>query len=194
MSERSQAENIAHEIIANHHQHSDEDRLLARELLRRGDVIKRLQNRIEDRDLVEANRDAILRVHEEGLRRIRKAVNSFFASDAAISHVDAICRAVAVFHPMYGETWGGWPGDEKAIAWTSSEGIGPWTTLGELRKGAIFQTRDSRILAVKSEYHTFDMGSQCNCYLLASGEAAHFRSGDKEVVREVFVPFPSVVD
>ena len=45
-----------------------------------------------------------------------------------------------------------------------------WMTLGELREGAIFETRDG-IRAVKSEYRT---DGKCDCYLLASGEAAHF--------------------
>jgi hypothetical protein len=59
-----------------------------------------------------------------------------------------------------------------------------WTTLGLLRDGALFETRDG-VRAVKSEYRTFSGGSQCDCYLIASGEAAHFPKGDAEPVREI---------
>jgi hypothetical protein len=59
-----------------------------------------------------------------------------------------------------------------------------WITLAKLRKGAVFVTKDV-VLAMKTEYHTFDGGQQCDCYLLESGESAHFKSGDKELVCEI---------
>lgn len=62
-----------------------------------------------------------------------------------------------------------------------------WVTLRSLRAGAVFETRDG-IRAVKTEYHTFDGGRQCDCYLLESGESAHFPQGDDEPVREIEVP------
>lgn len=48
---------------------------------------------------------------------------------------------------------------------------GPWVTLGNLRKGAIFETQKG-VRAVKSEYRYPNGG--CECVLLASGEYAHF--------------------
>ncbi len=58
-----------------------------------------------------------------------------------------------------------------------------WTTLLKLRKGAIFETKNG-VMAMKTEYHTFNGGTQCDCYLLESGESAHFPNGDNEKVRE----------
>ncbi len=72
---------------------------------------------------------------------------------------------------------------------------GRWTTLGALREGAIFETRDG-IRAVKSEYHYTNGG--CECVLLASGEYAHFGGGkgtavhNAEQVREIDLPAPTV--
>jgi len=59
-----------------------------------------------------------------------------------------------------------------------------WVALGELREGAIFETKDG-IKAMKTEYHTFCGETQWNCYLLESGEAAHFPNKDSELVREL---------
>lgn len=61
-----------------------------------------------------------------------------------------------------------------------------WVRLDDLRQGAIFETKDG-ILAMKTEYHTFNDCAQCDCYLLASGEAAHFEHGDDELVRRIKV-------
>ena len=65
-----------------------------------------------------------------------------------------------------------------------------WTTLRELRHGALFETLDGD-RAVKTEYHTFNDCTQCDCYLLASGEAAHFARLDSEIVREIILSGPS---
>jgi hypothetical protein len=54
--------------------------------------------------------------------------------------------------------------------------------LKDLRPGALFTTR-SGTMAVKTEYY-FDSG-QCQCFLLESGEAAHFQEGNMTPVREV---------
>ncbi len=59
-----------------------------------------------------------------------------------------------------------------------------WQTLDALRPGAVFVT-EGGILAMKTEYHTFESGTQWNCYLLASGESAHFPNQDTELVREI---------
>lgn len=56
------------------------------------------------------------------------------------------------------------------------------TTLEALRPGAIFVTRDG-CYAVKSEY--FYPNGVCECVLLASGEYAHFKDGNRTLVREV---------
>lgn len=53
-----------------------------------------------------------------------------------------------------------------------------WTTIGALRNGAMFLTRDG-VLAVKSEY-TYPNGG-CQVTLLASGEYGHFNQGTEDV-------------
>jgi hypothetical protein len=55
--------------------------------------------------------------------------------------------------------------------------------LGDLPKGAIFETVNGGIRAVKSEYVYPD--GQCECVLLVSGEYAHFPDGNSEEVREI---------
>jgi hypothetical protein len=68
----------------------------------------------------------------------------------------------------------------------------PWTTLGELPPGTVFETMDG-IRAVKSEYY-YDpprganpLPTQCECVLLASGEYAHFPNKNSTSVRKVHV-------
>lgn len=64
------------------------------------------------------------------------------------------------------------------------EKIDRWIPLRDLREGAIFETKDD-IVAMKTEYHTFASGTQCDCYLLNGGETAHFPNKDNELVREL---------
>lgn len=63
-----------------------------------------------------------------------------------------------------------------------------WVPLYELRPGAIFTTEDG-IRAVKSEYRT---DGKIDCYLLASGEYAHFAINpdvhNTTLVREIEIP------
>ena len=60
--------------------------------------------------------------------------------------------------------------------------VDKWIPLGDLRKGAIFETKKGT-RAMKTEYHTFAAGTQCDCYLLNGGETAHFLNKDNELVR-----------
>jgi hypothetical protein len=68
----------------------------------------------------------------------------------------------------------------------------PWTTLSDLDPGTVFETTDG-IQALVTEYETFNEGSQRDCYLLASGECAHFEDGNDAVVRPVGEPVREVV-
>ena len=61
-----------------------------------------------------------------------------------------------------------------------------WTTLDDLRPGAVFITREG-IKAVKSEYKYSDGQSQWECILLASGEFAHFPEKNQTEVRQIIV-------
>lgn len=64
--------------------------------------------------------------------------------------------------------------------------VGDWCKLIDLRQGAVFMT-DNGIIAMKTEYRTFNDGAQCDCYLVESGEAAHFKDGNNTQVREINV-------
>lgn len=70
--------------------------------------------------------------------------------------------------------------------WDERVAYGPWTTLGELREGAVFETRNG-VRAVKSEYRYGNDNPDCKCILLESGEYAHFPGRNAEPVREVVV-------
>ena len=94
----------------------DDLRLLARQLLRRRDVIDKLEKELVRRsddtlDLINANRDIILRIHEEGLAKISKLlIGGGNQHDAEkLVHIGKILHAISVFHPMHGESWIGWP-------------------------------------------------------------------------------------
>lgn len=108
MSERTDADRLAKRLLDEPDADPDDDlRMLSRQLLRRREVITRLEKRVASQcngtlDLINANREAILRVHEEGLRRIRLVLN-----DAR--KIEAIIHAVNLFHPMHEESWSGWP-------------------------------------------------------------------------------------
>lgn len=55
-------------------------------------------------DLVNANRDEILRKHEEAIQLIRQAI-----TDSRPDLVIRIIDALQMFHPMHSESWKGWP-------------------------------------------------------------------------------------
>ena len=121
MSERTDADNIAEglcndPIPLNPYLISrDVVLMLARQLLRRREIIERLENRLEESldptaDLINANRDAILKIYEEGIRRIGKLVThqgNRSDSEKMLS-IDKILHAVNTFHPMHGESFS-WP-------------------------------------------------------------------------------------
>lgn len=65
--------------------------------------------------------------------------------------------------------------------------FGPWVALRDLREGAIFETKDRGVRAVKSEY-TYDGQGVCQCVLLESGEYVHFLHQNDEIVREIILP------
>ncbi len=61
-----------------------------------------------------------------------------------------------------------------------------WTTLRELRPGAVFETREG-IKAVKSEYRCSHQNLQFLCILLESGKYVHFPIKNATEVRQIFV-------
>ncbi len=129
MSERREAISLAQRVLDRPNADPDDDlAILARQFLRYGEVIDNLKADLSamydpTREMIEANRDAILRITEEGLRRVRKLLTRCLrradgsTSDDALPESVAISKALKVidavntFHPMHGESWGGWPED-----------------------------------------------------------------------------------
>ena len=115
MSERTYADRLAERLLNkpnNDNDSDDELRLLARQLLRRGEVIKRLEKRLVEMsdgtdEVKRANRDSILRITEEGLMRVRRLLDSDDANAKRLA-IKTI-EAVNAFHSMHSESWGGWP-------------------------------------------------------------------------------------
>ncbi len=116
MSERDDAIKLAHRLLDDASADPDDDlRMLARQLLRYREVVEKQEQALKNidwegratQDLVHANRDHILQMHEEAMRRVRRALESNKPGrrDLALEVLDALGQ----FHPMHGESWKGWP-------------------------------------------------------------------------------------
>lgn len=60
-------------------------------------------------DLIQANRDQMLKMCEDGIARVRRHL--------AVGDVDtavAVLDALRTFHPMHADTWKGWPDDTQS--------------------------------------------------------------------------------
>lgn len=55
-------------------------------------------------DLIQANRDATLRQHEEAVSRVRRCL-----ARGDVPTALQVLDALTLFHPMHGESWRGWP-------------------------------------------------------------------------------------
>ncbi len=130
MSERTDAIHLANKLLEEPNTDPDDDlRMLSRQLLRRCETIDRLEKHLaalqdSTLDMINANRDTILRIHEDGLRRLTKQCEILYIS---LSQSDSpppivikdlreqarlalkIIEAINTFHPMHGESWIGWP-------------------------------------------------------------------------------------
>lgn len=60
-------------------------------------------------DLIQANRDQILRMHEEAIRRIKKCLEPIKNTVGSAALALKVIEALNVFHPMHCESWCGWP-------------------------------------------------------------------------------------
>ena len=67
-------------------------------------------------DLIQANRDQILKMHEEAVQRICKVlIGGGNQHDAEkLVYIGKILSALRMFHPMHGESWRGWPEGSKS--------------------------------------------------------------------------------
>jgi len=114
-SERREADKLAERLLEEPNADPDDElRVLSRQLLRRREVIDRLQNHLGEiqdgtRDLVNVNRDMILEVHQKGLRLIKDQCRQIAGNAGQVRFIDRILHAVNSFHPMHAESWCGWP-------------------------------------------------------------------------------------
>lgn len=130
MPERKDAIRLAKQLLDEANADPDDDlRMLSRQLLRHVEVVEQLKKDLTDSydptgDLIAANRDEILRKHEEAARRVRKQCEYVWGTlsqtqgaippivlhdvrDHARLALD-ILQALNLFHPM-ADDWCGWP-------------------------------------------------------------------------------------
>ena len=126
MIERTEALALAERLLDEPNADPDDDlRILSRQLLRRQETVERLQNKLAELqdgtlDMIHANRDTILRIHEEAIARIHKLLEGGLAVQCHQHNAEGVLEGKAtialkvieaanVFHPMHGESWPGWP-------------------------------------------------------------------------------------
>ena len=120
MSERSDALKLAERILDRPHaDHDDVLAILSRQLLRKQEALERLEKRLQESldptlEMIQANRDTILCIHEEGLRKIKKLLDACEINGPEEMHdrillAKDVIKAINTFHPMHGESWSGWP-------------------------------------------------------------------------------------
>ena len=113
MSERLDAIRLAKKLLDEPNADPDDDlRMLSRQFLRSVETIDKLKRDLEASydptvDLINANRDEILRMHEEAVRRVRRGVESNVPGRGA--QALEVLDALGQFHPMHAESWTGWP-------------------------------------------------------------------------------------
>jgi hypothetical protein len=119
MTEFEETKLLANHVLERSMADPDDDlAMLSRQFLRQVETVERLKAdliRLHDPmgDLVHANRDEILRKHEEAARKVRtilersrKDTRAWSVSiDEALSVLDALNQ----FHPMHADSWCGWP-------------------------------------------------------------------------------------
>ncbi len=134
MSELEETLILAEKLLDEPNCDPDDDlRMLARQLTRRHDAVRKLES-IRDHwkgevdtlnkrlhsffegqatsDLIQANRDQMLKIYEEAVRRIGKTISG---NIYLTSHLEdrvkvlSILSALSLFHPMHAESWPGWP-------------------------------------------------------------------------------------
>lgn len=113
MSEKTDAIKLAKHVL----EQADLDpdgylSMMSRQFLRALETIEALHKQLQgidwngraELDLIHANRDEILKKHEEAYRRVRDAI---VRDDRALAF--KILDALTLFHPMHAESWVGWP-------------------------------------------------------------------------------------
>jgi len=123
MSERTDSLRLARKLLDEPNCDPDDDlRVLSRQLLRRVEVVDKLEKHLAAShdpmaDMIQANRDIVLKKHEEAIQLIRNCVVEIkkdigghrYATELKVLRIEAILLALSMFHPMHGESWSGWP-------------------------------------------------------------------------------------
>lgn len=122
MTERQETLKLAERLLDGPNVDPDDDlRMLSRQLLRGQETIDRLKKDLMEAqdpmgDLIQFNRDSILKMHEEAIERLRiclEGVVGGIPTDGPAYRAGKlgleIIRVLGLFHPMHGESWPGWP-------------------------------------------------------------------------------------
>ncbi len=113
MSEQKRAYKLADKLLDEPYCDPDDDlRVLSRQLLRHREAINLLKQELVEpydstKDLINANRDIILKKYEEAIQLIRPLLDS--DDSGARRLVIRVIDALNQFHPMHAESWCGWP-------------------------------------------------------------------------------------
>ncbi len=116
MNEFDETVKLANRILERKTGPDNDHITLSRQFLRQAEIVTRLKADLVAQydptaDLIHANRDMMLRKHEEAITLIRQVLA--LHSGEKISEVEIrigdILDALALFHPMHGESWKGWP-------------------------------------------------------------------------------------
>lgn len=114
MSERDDAIKLANQVLERPMADPDDDlAILSRQLLRQVETVERLKGDLvamhdPTADMIHANRDAMLSKHDEAIRLIRDALKHNRHALCGLDRIEEILDALAMFHPMHGESWKGW--------------------------------------------------------------------------------------
>ncbi len=120
MTELQESIALANKILDRTNADPDDDlAMLSRQFLRSRESIKRMEKQLKEvdwdgqaqEDLIHANRDTILDIHKEALRRIKSLI-AYLPNEGKLVLIAEIIKAVNTFHPMHAESWKGFPEGE----------------------------------------------------------------------------------
>ncbi len=109
-TEKQQAIALANRLLNEPNADPDDElRLLSRQFLRAREIIEKQEKALQavdwngqaELDLIHSNRDQMLKMHEEAVRRIRKSLVSVEIHDSQTIDI------------MHCESWFGWPKESK---------------------------------------------------------------------------------
>ena len=95
-------------------------RMLSRQFLRQVEAVSKLKENLVKQldpmgDLIQANRDEILKKHEEAVTLISSVFRGGRGqtAESKLGYILKVLEALNTFHPMHAETWCGWPREDE---------------------------------------------------------------------------------